>query len=232
MFTAEAVDRLVQYFEHLSPQGVPQLSAMYHSQARFVDPFNDVVGLSAIEGIFVHMFVALDAPRFVITARIVQGQQCFLTWDFHFRFRNFQKDTLQTIRGGSHLPGRAHRYTGAQAAGANPGGCRRRVGPLGTCCKRLMGRLGGPSRSTARRTEHNAASACDPPKPAGQGPQGGVRSGAFGRALLARHRCVNDAISWSVWQKAISKGQRPRIAARSKGRSADFNSHRKQKDKN
>lgn len=98
-----AVDRIVQYFETLSPDGVAQLGTLYGPQARFVDPFNDVVGLPAIEGIFAHMFVALEAPRFVITERIVQGQQCFLTWDFHFRFKSFQKDTPQTIRGGSHL---------------------------------------------------------------------------------------------------------------------------------
>jgi hypothetical protein len=98
-----AVNGIVQYFETLAPAGVAQISALYSPQARFVDPFNDVVGLPAIEGIFAHMFVALEAPRFVITERIVQGQQCFLTWDFHFRFKNFQKDTQQTIRGGSHL---------------------------------------------------------------------------------------------------------------------------------
>ena len=98
-----AVDRIVQYFETLSPGGVAQLGTLYNTQARFVDPFNDVVGLPAIEGIFAHMFVVLESPRFVITERVVQGQQCFLTWDFHFRFKNFQKDTEQTIRGGSHL---------------------------------------------------------------------------------------------------------------------------------
>lgn len=101
--TDHAVDRLVGYFEQLSPQSVAQLGALYGAQARFVDPFNDVVGLSAIEGIFTHMFVALDAPRFVITTRIVQGQQCFLTWDFHFRFKSVHKDTPQCIRGGSHI---------------------------------------------------------------------------------------------------------------------------------
>ena len=100
---AAAVERVAQYFETLAPDGVARITTLYGPQARFVDPFNDVVGLPAIAGIFEHMFVALESPRFVITERIVQGQQCFLTWDFHFRFKNFQKDTPQTIRGGSHL---------------------------------------------------------------------------------------------------------------------------------
>ena len=101
--TAVAVDRIVAYFETLAPDRVADIGNLYDPHARFVDPFNDVVGLAAIEGIFAHMFVALETPRFVVTERIVQGQQCFLTWDFHFRFKNFQKDAPQTIRGGSHL---------------------------------------------------------------------------------------------------------------------------------
>ena len=100
---AAAVDRIVHYFETLTPDSVVQLGTLYGPHARFVDPFNDVVGLPGIEGIFRHMFVALKSPRFVVIERIVQGQQCFLTWDFYFRFNSFQKDTQQTIRGGSHL---------------------------------------------------------------------------------------------------------------------------------
>ncbi|MGA8783711.1 MAG: nuclear transport factor 2 family protein, partial [Polaromonas sp.] len=34
---------------------------------------------------------------------VVQGAQCFLTWDFLFRFRNFQQGSTQTVRGASHL---------------------------------------------------------------------------------------------------------------------------------
>ena len=101
--TPLAVDQLVQYFETLSPDSTAQIHTLYSPHARFIDPFNDVIGLPAIEGIFVHMFATLEAPRFVVTERIVQGRQCFLSWDFHFRFKRFQKDTPQTIQGGSHL---------------------------------------------------------------------------------------------------------------------------------
>ena len=101
--TPDAVDRIVNYFETLSPECVAQIGNLYDAQARFLDPFNDVVGVPAIRSIFEHMFTALHEPRFVVTQRIVQGQQCFLTWDFHYRFRNFQKETPQIICGGSHL---------------------------------------------------------------------------------------------------------------------------------
>ena len=35
------------------------------------------------------MYVTLDQPRFVVTGRVVDGTQCFLTWEFRFRFRRF-----------------------------------------------------------------------------------------------------------------------------------------------
>ena len=97
------VQSVVTYFEELTPESVTDLAAYYDPQARFKDPFKDVRGLKAIGHIFTHMFVSLDAPRFIITGQIVQGQQCFLTWEFRFKFRNFQREAEQTILGGSHL---------------------------------------------------------------------------------------------------------------------------------
>jgi ketosteroid isomerase-like protein len=98
-----AVQQLVQLFEQLQPQDVSRLSALYASDARFKDPFNDVRGLPEIERIFTHMFKSLDAPHFIVTERIVQGQQCFLAWDFRFRFKRFDTRTWQTIQGGTHV---------------------------------------------------------------------------------------------------------------------------------
>ena len=97
------VIRLVSFFENLTPQSVVNMGSHYDARARFVDPFNDVQGLAAIEHIFQHMFVALVEPRFAVTTQVLQGQQCFLTWDFHFRFKRFQNTTPQTIRGATHL---------------------------------------------------------------------------------------------------------------------------------
>ncbi len=97
------VQRVVDYFETLTPQSVADLVALYDPQARFKDPFKDVRGVAAIESIFAHMFVTLTAPRFIITGQIVQGAQCFLTWEFRFKFKNFNTQTEQVILGGSHL---------------------------------------------------------------------------------------------------------------------------------
>jgi hypothetical protein len=98
-----AVDRVADTFQTLTPAGVETLDAIYAPDARFKDPFNDVQGLAEIQRIFRHMYESLENPRFVVTGRIVQGEQCFLTWEFHFAFKNFQRGKAQRILGGSHL---------------------------------------------------------------------------------------------------------------------------------
>jgi steroid Delta-isomerase len=98
-----AVERIIDAFEGLSPERVQLLGDIYAGQARFKDPFNDVQGLGEIQRIFNHMYVALDSPHFVVTNKVVDKGQCFLTWEFRFRFRNFQPGVEQAIRGGSHL---------------------------------------------------------------------------------------------------------------------------------
>ncbi len=101
--TRAAVDRLCTYFETISPQSVQRIGEVYTADARFKDPFNDVRGVPAIQRVFAHMFESLHGPRFVVTSRIVDGTQCFLAWEFRFRFQRFDTTTEQVVRGGSHL---------------------------------------------------------------------------------------------------------------------------------
>ncbi len=97
-----SVQRIVERFERLSRADLPQLGTLYTDDARFKDPFNEVQGVAAIQALFEHMFESLDDPRFFIRDAIVQGPQCFLSWDFVFRMKRFRRDEL-LIRGGSHL---------------------------------------------------------------------------------------------------------------------------------
>ncbi|MCU0941814.1 MAG: nuclear transport factor 2 family protein [Hydrogenophaga sp.] len=97
------VDRIVDFFETLSPERLARLDAVYADDARFKDPFNEVRGVPAIRRVFEHMYVSLHEPRFVVTQRVVDGAQCFLVWEFRFRMRRFDTRTEQVIRGGSHL---------------------------------------------------------------------------------------------------------------------------------
>ena len=95
--------RIAKLFEQLTPDSVPQLLQLYAPDARFKDPFNDVRGLPEIERIFRHMYVALDQPHFGVTHQLVDGEQAFLVWEFRFRFKRFDTQTWQTVRGSTHL---------------------------------------------------------------------------------------------------------------------------------
>ncbi|NDY81769.1 nuclear transport factor 2 family protein [Orrella sp. NBD-18] len=98
-----AVQNLIEFFELLDPDNLKNLANIYSQEAKFKDPFNDVLGVKGIESIFTHMFETLDSPRFIVTERIVQDRQCFLVWEFRFRFKRFDTESMQTIHGGSHL---------------------------------------------------------------------------------------------------------------------------------
>ena len=100
---AALVDELIQAFEQLQAADIVRLGDWYADNAHFKDPFKDVHGIEAIQAVFEHMFVSLHQPRFIVTSRIVQGNQCFLVWDFLFRFKTMQPDVEQCIHGGSHL---------------------------------------------------------------------------------------------------------------------------------
>ncbi len=97
-----AVVRIRAAFETLTPASLAQLDEVYTADASFKDPFNEVRGVPAIRAIFEHMFRTLEGPRFVVRDVVVQGGQCFLTWDFLFRQPRMGPQE-QCIRGSSHL---------------------------------------------------------------------------------------------------------------------------------
>lgn len=97
-----ALLRLVDFYQGLSPQSLLRLADIYAAGADFKDPFNEVRGLAAISGIFEHMFVQVEQPRFVVHTRILQGCEAFLTWDFEFRMKRLARG-VQTVHGATHL---------------------------------------------------------------------------------------------------------------------------------
>jgi steroid delta-isomerase len=93
------VKLIVTMFEHMKPDDVGRLHLYYDRQAFFKDPFNEVRGLPAIQAVYQHMFDGLEAPRFKVLDALVDGDQCFLTWDFTFAVRG----RPQSVHGSSHL---------------------------------------------------------------------------------------------------------------------------------
>lgn len=101
MTNRTALDRVLHFFENVSPQSVKEISELYDADAYFKDPFNEVRGHANIIHIFEHMFRQVDAPRFIINQSIFQDEDAFIVWDFEFIMRGTKQ--LQTIHGSSHV---------------------------------------------------------------------------------------------------------------------------------
>jgi steroid delta-isomerase len=97
--TAAALDRVIAWYETLTPETLERLTELYAHDARFKDPFNDVVGRAGIRRVFAHMFETTEAPRFRIASRVAGEREAFVSWVFGFRAarREFE------IRGATHL---------------------------------------------------------------------------------------------------------------------------------
>ena len=93
----------VNFFETISEETTRHMGTVYTQDAYFKDPFNEVTRLGEIEAIFAHMFTQVNEPRFEVTEVIAQGEQAFLVWDFVFRMKRFDTETLQRVKGSSHL---------------------------------------------------------------------------------------------------------------------------------
>ncbi len=81
------LQELVAWYSTLTPETLSQLSAIYHEDARFCDPFNQVQGHAAIARVFEHMFEATEHPRFEITATQTDGSIAWVSWNFSFGLR-------------------------------------------------------------------------------------------------------------------------------------------------
>lgn len=99
----DRLEKLISFFENLSPENLSELSGLYAQEAHFKDPFNDIEGISKIEAIFLHMFKTLKAPQFFIKEVASQGQHTFLTWDFQFEMDQMPSKGQLTIKGATHL---------------------------------------------------------------------------------------------------------------------------------
>ena len=97
------LDRLIAFYNELTPGKVERFPDFYATDAYFKDPFNEVRGLPAIQNVFAHMFRQLAEPRFVIVDQVVDENGAMLVWEFHYRLTFFGREQKHLIRGASHL---------------------------------------------------------------------------------------------------------------------------------
>ncbi|WP_322521778.1 nuclear transport factor 2 family protein [Guyparkeria halophila] len=77
---AAALERYVGVMENLRADHLGALETVYANGARFVDPFNEVRGIEAIQAVFAHGFAQCPGMRFLVQARAVDGDCALLRW--------------------------------------------------------------------------------------------------------------------------------------------------------
>jgi len=100
---AAHVEKLISFYESMSPETVANIKDVYAAAAYFKDPFNELNGIDRIEAIFRHMYQQVEEPRFVVRQWSGTDQDGFVVWDMHFRSQMVRGGSAQTIHGVSHI---------------------------------------------------------------------------------------------------------------------------------
>jgi steroid delta-isomerase len=77
-------DAWIRLFTDLHRNGVPtleQLEAITDPQVRFLDPFNELQGRSAIRALLAHTQQQVKQPRFVVLDRAQSEDRVYLKWE-------------------------------------------------------------------------------------------------------------------------------------------------------
>ena len=84
---AERAAAYARFYETLTPDQLDQLDVLCAPDVRFVDPFNDLRGLSDLYRVFDHMFAVLEDPKFVIEDMAISVVAAYFKWTFTARTR-------------------------------------------------------------------------------------------------------------------------------------------------
>ncbi len=80
---------------------IEEYEKVFDKDAKFKDPFNEVVGLKKIYNIFQDMYEKLDNPKFKVKEIIEQKNIAYLKWEFIFSFKNSKK--IESFEGVSRI---------------------------------------------------------------------------------------------------------------------------------
>lgn len=80
--------KYIAFFSQLTEESLGDLSSLFSVNARFKDPFNDVVGVDHIKKVFQHMYATTEVPRFIVNHHAQNDNKLFLQWDFLFTKNN------------------------------------------------------------------------------------------------------------------------------------------------
>jgi ketosteroid isomerase-like protein len=81
------IDKLLDWYQRLTPSSLSDIAEFYHETASFQDPFNHVRGAPQIAAVFQHMFETTRRPAFTVEQVQVDGNVAWVSWIFNCDLR-------------------------------------------------------------------------------------------------------------------------------------------------
>ena len=72
----------IRFYEAMTQDGLSLLPDLVARDVRFVDPFNDVHGVAALQRVMLKTLHDLPGHRFTVTHRAWDGDTCLIRWQF------------------------------------------------------------------------------------------------------------------------------------------------------
>lgn len=85
----QATQTLKVAYENISPSSIDQLTLLYSEDASFKDPFQEVIGRSAIKTIFLKMYTQLQTPQFIVQDILIKDHTACFLWEFKFQLKQW-----------------------------------------------------------------------------------------------------------------------------------------------
>jgi steroid delta-isomerase len=84
---AAAVERYGRFWSELRPDSTADLRALARPDLRFVDPFNEIVGVERVVALLDHLFAGATGVAFTIRHQAWHDDTAFYRWDFACRLK-------------------------------------------------------------------------------------------------------------------------------------------------
>lgn len=71
-----------EFWATLTPATIPGVRRLCAPDVRFIDPFNELVGVERLQALLRHMFDSLEHPAFVVEDQAMGDDAGYLRWRF------------------------------------------------------------------------------------------------------------------------------------------------------
>ena len=91
-----------EFFESISQETpIEAYGEIFDEKVYFEDPFQKVIGLAEVYGVFQHMFETLHNPHFIVDEIVCGNTSTYLRWTFSYH--RSSKHELEKFTGVSHV---------------------------------------------------------------------------------------------------------------------------------